>query len=99
MTNDNERSSPMRWLSLACRMGMAVACFAFFPAWAAERAADKAEGGVVINKENRTVTVDAKIAPRKINDPRYKEIYPLEVVACWEFPKGQKAHETVVTID
>ena len=39
------------------------------------------------------------MAPRKIDDPRYKEIYPIEVVACWPFPKGQKAHETVVTIE
>src|SRR5262249_8621874 len=44
-----------------------------------------------------------KIAPRKIDDPAYKEIYPIEVVACWPFrkdpPGGQKAHETVVTFD
>jgi hypothetical protein len=55
--------------------------------------------GVVVDKEKRTVTIDAKMAPRKIDDPRYKEIYPLEVVACWAFPKGEKAHETVVTIE
>src|SRR5271165_4259082 len=59
-----------------------------------------AEGqGVVVDKEKRTVTIDATVAPRKINDPRYKEIYPIEVIACWPFPKGQKAHETVVTFD
>jgi hypothetical protein len=55
--------------------------------------------GVVVDKVKRTITIDAKIAPRKIDDPRYKEIYPIEVVACWAFPKGQKAHETVVTIE
>ena len=55
--------------------------------------------GVVVDKDKRTVTIDAKVAPRKIDDPRYDKIYPLEVVACWAFPKGQKAHETVVTID
>jgi len=88
----------MRWLSIVCRLGMVAAFLTFFPAWAAELA-DKADGGVVIDKANRTITIDAKIAPRKINDPRYKEIYPIEVVACWEFPKGQKAHETVVTIE
>src|SRR5262249_34908718 len=60
---------------------------------------DKPSAGIVVDKEKRTVTIDAKIAPRKINDPRYKEIYPIEVIACWPFPKGQKAHETVVTID
>jgi hypothetical protein len=62
-------------------------------------AGDKESKGVVVDKEKRTITIDAKIAPRKIDDPRYKEIYPIEVVACWPFPKGQKAHETVVTIE
>src|SRR5262245_11403646 len=60
---------------------------------------EKTPSGIVVDKEKRTVTIDAKIAPRKIDDPRYKEIYPIEVIACWPFPKGQKAHETVVTID
>jgi hypothetical protein len=60
---------------------------------------NKQPAGIVVDKDKRTVTIDAKIAPRKINDPRYKEIYPIEVIACWPFPRGQKAHETVVTID
>jgi hypothetical protein len=35
-----------------------------------------------------------------MTDEKFKgEIYPIEVVACWPYPKGQKAHETVVTID
>jgi hypothetical protein len=56
--------------------------------------------GVVVDKATRTVTVDAKIAPRKMEDPKYQGIiYPIEVIACWPYPKGQKAHETVVTID
>jgi hypothetical protein len=54
---------------------------------------------VTVDKEKKTVTIPAKIAPRKINDPRYTEIYPIEVIACAEFPKGQKAHETVITVD
>jgi hypothetical protein len=62
-----------------------------------------AGNGIVVDKDKRTVTVDAKVAPRKIDDPRYQKAdglpYPLEVVACWGFPKGQKAHETVVTMD
>ena len=57
----------------------------------------KDDGGVKVDKEKRTVTIDAKIAPRKL--PQYKEIYPLEVIACWPDPKGKKAHETIVTID
>src|SRR5262249_53408415 len=64
----------------------------------AGRAAEKS--GVVVDKDKRTVTIDAKVAPRKINDPKYMNIiYPIEVIACWAYPKGQKAHETVVTIE
>ena len=59
--------------------------------------------GVTVDKEKRTVTVDCKVAPRKIDDPRYQKPdgkpYPIEVVATFPFPKGQKAHETVVTIE
>jgi hypothetical protein len=55
--------------------------------------------GIAVDKGKKTVTIPAKIAPRKINDPRYTEIYPIEVIACAEFPKGQKAHETVITVD
>ena len=82
-------------LRMAFGLGMLLAllicCFS--------TADDKTPAGIVVDKEKRTVTIDAKIAPRKIDDPRYKEIYPIEVIACWPFPKGQKAHETVVTID
>src|SRR5690348_8783317 len=64
---------------------------------------DEAKPGIVVDRDKRTITIDAKIAPRIINDPRYKredgKPYPLEVIASWPFPKGQKAHETVVTID
>jgi hypothetical protein len=57
-------------------------------------------GEVTVDKEKRTVTVDCKIAPRKLEDPKFEgKVYPIEVIACWEYPKGQKAHETVVTID
>ncbi len=63
------------------------------------RAAEK-DSGVRVDKEKRTVTVDAKIAPRKLDDPKFEgKTWPVEVVACWAYPKGQKAHETVVNID
>jgi hypothetical protein len=63
-------------------------------------AADDAKPGIVVDKHKRTVTVECKIAPRKMEDPKYQGIiYPIEVIACWSYPKGQKAHETVVTID
>ena len=61
-------------------------------------AADAPPAGVKVDREKRTVTIDAKIAPRKMDDPKFQGvIYPVEVIACWPYPKGQKAHETVVT--
>jgi hypothetical protein len=64
---------------------------------------EEAKSGIAVDTDKRTVTLDAKIAPRIINDPRYRredgKPYPIEVIACYPFPKGQKAHETVVTID
>ena len=60
--------------------------------------AGKEGDGVKIDKDKRTVAIDAKIAPRKLAYLK-GEIYPLEVIACYPYPKGQKAHETVVTID
>lgn len=56
-----------------------------------------ADGGVEVDKAKRTVRIDAKVAPRKL--PHLKEVYPIEVIACWPHPKGKKAHETVVTIE
>ena len=43
------------------------------------RAADKVDEGVSIDTSKGMITIDAKVAPRKINDPRYTEIYPIEV--------------------
>jgi hypothetical protein len=60
---------------------------------------DKPAAGLAVDKEKRTITIPAKVAPRKIDDPRYKEIYPIEVIATYPFPRGKKAHETVVTIE
>jgi hypothetical protein len=54
--------------------------------------------GIKVDKDKRTVTIDAKIAPRKLEYLK-GEVYPIEVIACWPHPKGKKAHETVVTID
>lgn len=56
-----------------------------------------APGGVVVDKDKRTVTVAAKVAPRKL--PHLEEKYPVELVAGWPHPKGKKAHEVVVTVD
>jgi hypothetical protein len=63
----------------------------------AGRGAGKDTGGVSVDREKRTVTIAAKVAPRKL--PHLKEVYPIEVIACWPHPRGKKAHETVVTIE
>ena len=57
----------------------------------------KDDAGITVDKDKRLLKIDAKIAPRKLE--HLKEIYPLEVVACWPHPKGKKAHETLVIID
>jgi hypothetical protein len=53
---------------------------------------------VVVDKEKRTVTVPAKVAPRKLEHLK-GEVYPIELIAGWGHPKGKKAHEIVVAID
>ncbi len=53
--------------------------------------------GITVDKAKKTVTVACKIAPRKL--PNLTEIYPLEVIATYPAPKGQKSHETVLTFD
>jgi hypothetical protein len=51
--------------------------------------------GIVVDKNAKTVTIDAFMAPRVILKEK-KEPYPLEVIATWPHPKGKKAHETIV---
>jgi len=89
----------MRW---TCRL---VPLF-FLASLLTATAADdkKADAGFTVDKDKKTVTLACKIAPRKIDDPAFKEIYPIEVIACWPFSKepgkgGQKAHETVVAFE
>src|SRR3954471_12860983 len=60
---------------------------------------DKKAATITVDKEKRTIVVPAKVAPRKIEDEKFKEIYPIEVIATYPFPRGAKAHETVVTIE
>lgn len=65
----------------------------------------KPVAGITVDKAKKTVTIDAKVAPRKL--PHLAETYPIEVIACWGYVKepkageksGKKAHETVVNID
>ncbi|MCS6898117.1 MAG: YdjY domain-containing protein [Nitrospira sp.] len=51
---------------------------------------------LVIDKANRTITLKAAIAPRRL--PNLDQVYPIEVIATYPAPRGQKAHETVVTL-
>jgi hypothetical protein len=60
-------------------------------------AKEKAAEAITVDKEKKTVIVACKIAQRKL--PNLSEIYPIEVIASLPAPKGQKAHETVVTFD
>lgn len=55
--------------------------------------------GITVDKEKKVVIVPAKVAPRKIEDEKFKEIYPVEVIATYPYPKGKKAHETVITFE
>lgn len=61
----------------------------------------RAADGITIDKDKKSVAVDAKIALRKL--PKLDQVYPIEVIACWGHERkdgpGQKAHETVLTID
>ncbi|HZE97926.1 MAG TPA: YdjY domain-containing protein [Planctomycetota bacterium] len=58
---------------------------------------EPAQGGIVVDKDKKTVKVPCRIAPRKL--PNLPDIYPIEVIATWPAPKGQKAHETIVNFD
>src|SRR5579884_2150949 len=91
---EKRREATMRRLLCPCLFGLLVLAL---PRSTPAEDGPKSDG-VVVDTAKRTVTVDARIAPRKIDDPRYTEIYPIEVIACYPFPEGQKAHETVVTI-
>ena len=60
---------------------------------------DKAPAGLAVDKDKKAVTVESRVAPRKL--PHLAEVYPIEVVACWPYREGKqgKAHETVVITD
>ena len=78
---------------LQIEFGLVVILFLAMPL----AAQDKPAEAIKVDKEKKTVTLACKIAPRKL--PNLTEIYPIEVIASLAAPKGQKAHETVVTFD
>ncbi len=82
------------------QFGILFVCLCAAPTIAS--GADEQVGpGVTADKEKKSVTIDALMAPRKL--PELAQVYPIEVIACWGHDrkegKGQKAHETVVTIN
>jgi hypothetical protein len=92
----------MRWFSIRSLLFAVAVVLAALPF--SSEAQQPAPKGLSVDKGNKTITIDCQIAPRKIDDPGYKEIYPLEVVATWPWDKdpakrAQKAHETVVVFD
>src|SRR5947199_8116157 len=60
------------WIMLRYRVLVGMAALCLFVGWFGLSAEEKTPAGIVVDQEKRTVTIDAKIAPRKINDPRYK---------------------------
>jgi len=48
-----------------------------------------------VDKAKKTITVSGAVAPRKL--PHLDEKYPIEVIGTYAHPRGQKAHETVLT--
>ena len=50
-----------------------------------------------VDRARRSVAMPCVIAPRKL--AHLSEVYPIEVIATWPSPQGQKAHETVVTLN
>jgi hypothetical protein len=82
----------MRWVALA--LGV-FACTLSSEIMVAQD--KKAKPGVVVDETKKTVSVDAKVAPRKLAN--LDQIYPIELIAGWAAPRGKKAHEIVVSVD
>ncbi len=88
LTTDSLEHRLIRMFAVVAMVVSIQACIQ--PAMAQEKPA-----AIQVDKEKKTVTVACKIAPRKL--PNLAEVYPIEVIAA--APKGQKAHETVVTFE
>ena len=80
------------------RFAIAFGCLALLALVGRSAAQDKKAAGVAVDAAKKTVTVDAKVAPRKLEHLK-GETYPIELIASWPHPKGKKAHETVLTVD
>jgi hypothetical protein len=82
----------MKWIAFIFGV---LACSLSWETMAAQEKKDKP--AVVVDEAKKTVTVDAKVALRKL--PNLDQIYPIELIAGWSAPRGKKAHEIVVAVD
>ncbi|MBP3959141.1 hypothetical protein J8F10_28180 [Gemmata sp. G18] len=79
------------------RLAIALGCLALL-ALVGRSSAEEKKAGVTVDMARRLVTVDAKVAPRKLEHLK-GEVYPIELIASWAHPRGKKAHETILTIE
>jgi hypothetical protein len=68
------------------RSRLAVALLAAWLVIPPVAADDKLPAGIAVDRDKKTVTIDAKVAPRKV----LEEVYPIEVIACWPYKKDPK---------
>ena len=79
------------------RLVLILGCLALL-ALVERSAAEEKKSGVTVDAAKKSVSIDAKVAPRKLEHLK-GETYPIELIASWPHPKGKKAHETVLTFD
>jgi len=67
--------------------------------WPHDRMGEWAQSGLIV-PINPSKKVHDAIEDTAWNAFKFQgKTWPLEVIACYPYPKGQKAHETLVTID
>lgn len=64
----------------------------------AQEKKDQKTTGVTVDMTKKSVSIDAKVAPRKLAHLKGEQ-YHIELIASWGHPKGKKAHETVLTVE
>ena len=69
-------------------------CLKMSLAWSLILAAQVPDAPLKVDKERKAVILACTIAPRKL--PNLDQVYPIEVIATFPAPQGQKAHETLV---
>ncbi len=94
-TTESSRVSTNRASRTVAKVASCLGALLLLVASAA--AQDKPGEAIKVDKEKKTVSIACKIALRKL--PNLSEVYPIEVIASLPAPKGQKAHETVVTFE